>query len=286
MAILFLNMEYLAKHVAQYERRFPTPFPVQNIGFVRKKAGGFIHNRRFNTINFSLIMQGSGTYQSESGISRVIAPYLITQSDQFEYSYGPGDGEEWTELYFMYSLETKEALKQIGFYENNRKEWPIRNVASVESLIYQLKQIVQKKDIDRYIDLIDRLCELIILESKRDSPTEKQGPYQKKLNQIRQEIDLNPERNYDFNDLAIKVGISYSAFRKYWKRFYQKAPQEYLSDRRIQEARCLLAETEMSVSDIAYQLNFEDRLYFSKKFRKATGFSATEYRKIHFKIMA
>jgi len=40
----------------------------------------------------------------------------------------------------------------------------------------------------------------------------------------------------------------------------------------------LLAEGQMGVAETAYALNFEDPFYFSRLFKKATGYSPLQYR--------
>jgi AraC-like DNA-binding protein len=47
---------------------------------------------------------------------------------------------------------------------------------------------------------------------------------------------------------------------------------------KMREACRLLVETQYSVGKIALELNFEDPLYFSKKFHQDIGQTATEYR--------
>ncbi|MES2798039.1 MAG: helix-turn-helix domain-containing protein, partial [Bacteroidota bacterium] len=44
----------------------------------------------------------------------------------------------------------------------------------------------------------------------------------------------------------------------------------------------LLSNTNLSISEIAYQLNFADQSYFSKYFRKLVGISPGEYRNTTF----
>ncbi|GBG05886.1 AraC family transcriptional regulator [Paenibacillus agaridevorans] len=52
----------------------------------------------------------------------------------------------------------------------------------------------------------------------------------------------------------------------------------YLQQLRIQRAKYLLRETEKSVQDIAFELSFENPLYFSKTFKKLEGLSPSHYR--------
>lgn len=52
----------------------------------------------------------------------------------------------------------------------------------------------------------------------------------------------------------------------------------YLQQLRIQRAKYLLRETDKTVQDIAFDLSFENPLYFSKTFKKLEGVSPSHYR--------
>lgn len=54
---------------------------------------------------------------------------------------------------------------------------------------------------------------------------------------------------------------------------------DYLSEIRIKHAKKRLLEQETSTKEIAYDVGYRDLNYFSKVFKKYTGYSPTEYRK-------
>jgi AraC-like DNA-binding protein len=54
---------------------------------------------------------------------------------------------------------------------------------------------------------------------------------------------------------------------------------DYLIKVRISHARELLGNVNLPISHIAESCGYEDGAYFSKLFKKQTGFSPTEYRR-------
>jgi AraC family transcriptional regulator, transcriptional activator of pobA len=58
-----------------------------------------------------------------------------------------------------------------------------------------------------------------------------------------------------------------------------KAAGEIIRERVILEAKRLIVNSNESISEIAYQLNFEDNAYFSRFFKKYTSLSPEEFRK-------
>lgn len=56
---------------------------------------------------------------------------------------------------------------------------------------------------------------------------------------------------------------------------------EVIRDRVLLEAKRLLVNVEISISEIAYRLSFADNSYFTKFFKKYTGITPEEFRKKH-----
>lgn len=57
-----------------------------------------------------------------------------------------------------------------------------------------------------------------------------------------------------------------------------KNTQDHIHYYLIEQAKDTLLNTDLSVSEIAYKLGFDYPQYFSKVFKKKTGYSPIEYR--------
>lgn len=53
---------------------------------------------------------------------------------------------------------------------------------------------------------------------------------------------------------------------------------DYVLDKRISHARHLLATTPLSIQDIAWQVGIDDANYFSRLFKRETGYTPRKYR--------
>lgn len=62
-----------------------------------------------------------------------------------------------------------------------------------------------------------------------------------------------------------------------FKKVHHTSILQYLADIRIAEAKKLLCEKELKISEIAEATGFSDVYYFSKKFKKICGKSPKEY---------
>ena len=63
------------------------------------------------------------------------------------------------------------------------------------------------------------------------------------------------------------------------QKIRQKSAGDLIRDRILIECKRLLIHTNLSASEIAYQLNFKDNSYFSKFFKKYMGISPDEFRR-------
>lgn len=63
------------------------------------------------------------------------------------------------------------------------------------------------------------------------------------------------------------------------QKIKQKSAGEMIRDRILIECKRLLIHTNLSASEIAYQLNFKDNSYFSRFFKKHIGISPDEFRR-------
>jgi AraC-like DNA-binding protein len=56
---------------------------------------------------------------------------------------------------------------------------------------------------------------------------------------------------------------------------------DHLQGRLILESKRLLAHSDLNISEIAYQLGFEDASYFTRIFRQIAQASPSEFRELH-----
>jgi len=86
-------------------------------------------------------------------------------------------------------------------------------------------------------------------------------------------------KNYTNKYYANLCNMSEGHFINSFKKEYGVAPHTYVNNIQIQKAKSMLVNTSIKVEKIANLLNFDDPLYFSRLFKRKTGFSPTEFRK-------
>jgi AraC family transcriptional regulator, transcriptional activator of pobA len=79
-------------------------------------------------------------------------------------------------------------------------------------------------------------------------------------------------------DVARELGITAGHLTTVVRRRTGRTVQEWIIERRMAEARSLLSDTDLPVSEIARRLGMSDPGYFSRRFRRAHGTSPREWR--------
>lgn len=178
------------------------------------------------------------------------------------------------------------------------KELPdfVQNINQVEPIGYMktTSSVMLKKYIESlkfYFDhpelvseelLKLKLKELILLLAK----TDKAGQISNYLSRLftKTELKFNlliNEHLYDnlsVDDLATLSNLSLSTFKREFQKAYNDSPARYIRNKRLNKSAELLENTELRITDIAYDCGFSDVAHFSKSFHKAYSCSPSEYR--------
>jgi AraC-like DNA-binding protein len=91
-------------------------------------------------------------------------------------------------------------------------------------------------------------------------------------------LDRNYHTPITLDDLSREVALSRFYLIRTFRRVYRQTPHQYLVGRRIDRAKELLRNTDMSITEICAAVGFESLGSFSTLFHKAAGLSPRAYR--------
>ena len=151
-----------------------------------------------------------------------------------------------------------------------------------------LRNILRETELKNtgYEDVCQAYMEILLILLMRNIalaiPAEPQSPSaNRQCAAIRRYIDLHFKESLTLEQLAEESHMSKYYLSHAFKREYGISPINYMISRRIEESKYLLAETDLSLSQIAQLLGFSSLSYFSQVFHRTQGISPKEYRQSH-----
>lgn len=125
-------------------------------------------------------------------------------------------------------------------------------------------------------DLLSFIQQVTSAVSERSMDKKKQS--ENSMAEAKIFLDRNLYRDISVEEAATHVGLSTSYFSLLFKQTYGETFIEYVTRQRMERAKSLLAESQKSVAQIAKEVGYAERRYFTKVFMKYTGDNPTDYR--------
>ena len=133
------------------------------------------------------------------------------------------------------------------------------------------KSNLQLSAVHQLISFLYQLSENDITPSGRDDSIHLEKAISYMQNNVMNSITLT--------DIAGHIYLNESYFIRLFKRRVHNTPMKYYMKLKIEAATAMLAETTLSVKEIAAKLCFYSEFHFSRTFKAYTGLAPTNYRK-------
>lgn len=176
-------------------------------------------------------------------------------------------------LFMLNSLQQKRIVKKKGFLSLDSDE-----IAHVKQLTNRMLHEQQEKRIGYKSVCMLALADLIIFLSRRASK-HNLATHTKNLAEVLCYMEKNYAQNISLDQLSRMINLSPRSFQRVFSAYMGTSPFNHLLNVRIQHAKKLLKETELTISEIAYATGFGDSAYFTRQFKKIFYSSPTNYRK-------
>jgi AraC-like DNA-binding protein len=96
---------------------------------------------------------------------------------------------------------------------------------------------------------------------------------------VQQFVDAHLESRIRLDDLASQAGLGSHYFCALFKRSMGVSPYQYVIERRVARATCLLEDRTLSLAEIAYATGFASQAHLTEVFRRRVGMTPGEYRR-------
>lgn len=144
-----------------------------------------------------------------------------------------------------------------------------RDSAFLVSSAHRIERLWQRGDeLARFQSA--RLLELLIWQIW-DETQFPAAPANKAFEALTSAIRGEPGRNWSLDEMAREVHLSRAQFTRRFRVMFGTSPTRFVIEARLERARPLLIETEMTLEQIAHALGYGDVYFFARQFKQFTG---------------
>ncbi|MFZ5945609.1 MAG: helix-turn-helix domain-containing protein [Bacillota bacterium] len=133
------------------------------------------------------------------------------------------------------------------------------------------------------LDNISRLIAVTLLRAsqiKKEAGNSRYSPEKREVLKVIEYINERYDSFFTLEELAVHAGFHPSYLVRAFKLQTGKTPYEYLQDVRIEHAKDLLKRQDLKITDVCYQVGFNNQSHFATLFKNKVGISPSYYRKI------
>lgn len=129
-----------------------------------------------------------------------------------------------------------------------------------------------------------RFAEVLVLLSRAEKAlfeSFSEGETPQFLRRIRGEVMASFDRKWSVEEMARRAGVCPSHFHSLYRKYFGISPVRDLILARLERAKSDLAWTDFSIEEIAVKNGFGTVFHFMREFKKNTGKTPGEYRRLH-----
>jgi AraC family transcriptional regulator, transcriptional activator of pobA len=247
---------------------------------------------RSNYYGVGICLKGKATFKGNLETYEINENCIITTSPQIVKQWVSRSDDYYsivvffTKEYFIQYNSNKNYLDSFPFFEANAKHLSKFTAEQAEIIVSLLKKIQQylnslhpyKNEIIRNLISI-LLCEIAVVKNQESLLTFHKQTRNEQLTADFKKLaseSFIKERSVHF--YAEQLFISAKHLTEIVKSETGKSAKEWIEELVILEAKILLQDASLTISNIADDLNFADQSIFGKFFKNATGLSPIAYR--------
>ena len=155
---------------------------------------------------------------------------------------------------------TKEFDKNNELFADDPKKWKVR---------YEKLSYLSESQLHSFIDLLSHILFENAIQIDYGELVDKAVAY----------IEGHISEQITINSLSGALFVSKNRLYDGFRSYFDCTVNEYITRRRIELAKNLLASTDRSAEDIASSVGLNNYCYFSKLFKRRVGYTPSQYRK-------
>jgi len=245
---------------------------------------------RHDFYKIGLITAGRGSLSADFTDYPIRPPMLLQFAPGVVHGWSPNQLPRGYVINFDRTFFGQDARGQAELVENNifcAHTGPrVLNVtAQQQSLFEQLARAMQRESQSRgteHASALRSYLRIWLIEAGRIAEALQPARWNDRGTALTNRFLCLVGENYKtltaVSEYSARLGVTPSHLNETVRRTMKKTAGQVIRERMLLEAKRLLRHSELSVSEIAYNLSFEDPSYFARFFRKHTGQAPAEFR--------
>ncbi|MCB0639328.1 MAG: AraC family transcriptional regulator [Lewinella sp.] len=269
-----VNVHTVGHHVHPAGKSYPDPEHPSSHAFKWREG------RKLQEFQIVYIANGQGVFESrEAGRLAVKEGTIMLHFPGIWHRYKPDRQTGWEEFWVGFDGHYAEYLMRQDCFDPSQPLINLGfNIEFVEVFLRLIETVRHEGVAHRQISscLVIQLLGLVYASALMKNKTRLHK--EQVVHAIRLRMHKDWDQALDLNALAAEHNVSYEWFRKAFKQVVGVSPNQYQQNLKLDKASQMLRETALTVAEVAHLTGHGNEFYFSRIFKKKTGYSPSEYR--------
>ena len=288
------------RYIAQNDTDERWGLTVCSVGYQKVAAGEsyppLCHNKEYlfdtargrtlHEYQLLYIVEGEGVLVTDNGTERITAGDMFLIFPGQWHSYYPDSKTGWSEYWIGFRGENIDNRVERGFFSADKPVYHIGNSDRIVQLYAEAIDIAGSQEPffqQLLAGVVNHILGLMFMTGRNNtlrSPLSTRRAIPELVMRAKQYIEQAVESDVQMPQIAAQLNMSYSTFRHLFKQYTGMSPARYLMNLRIFRAKEMLRSSNISVKEISYTLCFDSPEYFTTMFKRKTGLTPSEFRKV------
>jgi AraC-like DNA-binding protein len=249
------------------------------INYCRPNYLNIRKNSRITVLGYVLSGRGIITLDDATFHPHKDGVFILPAGRYHQVSADPDCEEQWS--YIWMNIDGDLAVRMLEAYKLSDSGW-IGGAFSAKSLFQKAIQLAQSEPAEEMLNVLPVLFHQIVIRLSR-TKNERNNTYSNEVRKIKSYLDGQIQSPFDSIRLCRHIGLSFRQINRLFKKESGMTVYNYVLMKKIDSAKMMLLDTELTVNEISERLGYADPHYFSNLFKRKTGCSPSNYR-LHHKV--